>query len=341
MPQRATRHCRLLCILGLTVSSCGLAWTQVSIGFPPSHKLVVLSVPDKASALQLDIRQLKLETNTLQADAGGSEIVADDASWQLTATARSAVKAQDTKMLRAQEQNKLPAGATQVSVSELGSLTALEYFVEAIKGRNVHQKHVMVFLVGGDLSFSVHISKLAYYPDDERFFSAFLGSLKIIENFQPDSRTRFGYGNAFYHQKDWSGAIQQYEKTLDLERERRALPQKEWRVLVDNLGMAYAASGDLPKAKQMFEFGITQDPEYPMFHYHLACAEAGASDLDGALLDLTAAFRYHRNSAAAEALPDPARDSSFEKYLNDPRFRTLAQQLCPSSHQTQSGFLCD
>ena len=173
-------------------------------------------------------------------------------------------------MLRAQEQSQLPAGATQLSVSERGSLAALEYFVEAIKGRNVHQKHVIGFLVSGDQSFIVHISKLAYYPDDDRFFNAFLDSIKIIENFQPDSRTRFGYGNAFYLQKNWPRAIQQYEKALDLERDRKALPQAQWRVLVDNLGMAYGRSGDLPKATQMFEFGITQDPEYPMFHYNLA-----------------------------------------------------------------------
>jgi len=317
---------------------------QVSIGFPPSHKVVVVSVPDKPAALQVDIRQLTLQENTLRPDGAGARVLASDASWSFSASAYPAEKATSAQALREQEWGGLrqaPYKAEQVKSSERGPLALLEYFVETFKGRNLQQKNVVAYLVSGSQAFEVHISKVGYSPEDETFFTAFLDAIKIIDNFQPGSFDRFRYGSYFYLQKDWAKAIPQYEKALDLERGRKALPEAEWRVLVDNLGMAYGISGDLQKAKRLFEFGITQDPEYPMFHYNLACADAELNDLDDALQDLQAAFRYSANSIPGEGMPDPSKDSSFEKYRSDPRFRTLAQQLCPSSRETPSGFICE
>jgi tetratricopeptide (TPR) repeat protein len=324
--------------------SCAPAQQQVSIGFPPSHKLIVLSVPDKPVALQIDLRQLSLQENTLRPDGAGARLLAHDASWTLSAFAYPVESVLTAQALREQEWGglrKAPVKAMQVKTSERGATALLEYFVESFQGKNIQQKNVVAYRVSGNQGFEVHISKVGYSPDDDVFFNAFLDAIKLLENFQPDSRDRFRYGSFFYLQKNWPRAIEQYEKALDLERTKKALPQAEWRVLVDNLGMAYGISGDLQRAKRMFEFGITQDPEYPMFHYNLACSDAELNDLDNALQDLRAAFRYRANSIPGEGMPDPAKDSSFEKYMNDPRFKAEAQQLCPSSRETASGFICE
>jgi len=334
----------LLAALCLAAPHYAGAQQQVSIGFPPSHKLIVLSVPDKPAALQVDLRQLSLQDNTLRPEGNGARLLAHDASWTLSAFAYPADKTLSAQALREQEWGglrKAPVKATQVKTSERGPMALLEYFVESFRGESIQQKNVVAYLVSGDQWFDVHISKVGYSPDDDVFFNSFLDGIKVIPNFQPGSADRFRYGSFFYLQKKWPAAIEQYEKALDLERTKKELPQAEWRVLVDNLGMAYGMSGELQKAKRMFEFGITQDPEYPMFHYNLACSDAELNNLDDALQDLKAAFRYRAHSIPGEGMPDPAKDSSFEKYVNDPRFKAVVEQLCPSSHQTPSGFLCD
>src|SRR5580658_10524064 len=49
------------------------------------------------------------------------------------------------------------------------------------------------------------------------------------------------------------------------------LDHTTWRVLVDNLGMAYGITGDLSHAEDTFNYGRSKDPAYPMFYYNLAC----------------------------------------------------------------------
>jgi len=335
---------RLLLVLCLVLPGYAPAQQQVSIGFPPSHRVVVLSVPDKPVALQVDLRQLSVQENTLRPDGAAARLLAHDASWTLSAFVDPASKTLDASGLREYDWGGLRKGpfkAEEVKTSERGSTALLEYMVDSFQGKNLHQKNVFAYMVSGDQWFSVHISKVGYSADDDVFFNSFLDGVKLLENFQPDSKTRFRYGSLFYLQQKWPLAIAQYERALDLERAKKELPQSEWRVLVDNLGMAYGISGQLEKARRLFEFGITQDPEYPMFHYNLACSDAEMNNLDDALQDLKAAFRYRANSIPGEGMPDPAKDSSFEKYVNDSRFKAVAQQLCPSSHETASGSICD
>ena len=78
-------------------------------------------------------------------------------------------------------------------------------------------------------------------------------------------------GSALYLRGDYKKAIGPYQKALDLEKQKRTLEQNLWRVLVDNLGMSYGISGNLKIAKETFEYGISEDPEYPMFYYNMAC----------------------------------------------------------------------
>ena len=41
------------------------------------------------------------------------------------------------------------------------------------------------------------------------------------------------------------------------------MSQNYWRVLVDNLGMAYGITGDLQHAEVTLNYGVSQDPSYP------------------------------------------------------------------------------
>lgn len=46
------------------------------------------------------------------------------------------------------------------------------------------------------------------------------------------------------------------------------------RVMRDQAGMSYGISGDLAKARSIFEKGTAEDPDYPLYYDNLACADA-------------------------------------------------------------------
>ena len=295
--------------------------------------------------MQMDILHLKVEKNGLTPGGSSRKLFASGGSWVLSANISPATSHLDAAGLREYAWSQLSKGpfkAGQVRTYELGEVTILEYLIETFKGQNVHQKNVFAYMVSGDQWFDVHISKVLYDPGDDKFLNSMLSSIKLIEHYQPDTRVEFDNGSSFYSERNWDRASQHYEKALEIERrqKKRALSPNEWRVLVDNLGMAYRMAHDLERAKSTFQFGITQDPAYPMFHYNLACTYAEMNDLDNALVDLKSAFAYRKNGIPGEAIPDPSKDSSFGRFLGDARFANLARQVCPESGKTATGFAC-
>jgi tetratricopeptide (TPR) repeat protein len=145
-----------------------------------------------------------------------------------------------------------------------------------------------------------------------------------------DEKTALAYleqGSAFYLKHDYKRAIPPYQKALDLEKEHPALDETLWKVLVDNLGMSYGISGNLKKAKEIFEYGISKDADYPMFYYNMACTYGEMKDMDKAIEYLKLAFARKENMIAGEEMPDPATDSSFERFMNNQKFLAALKEI--------------
>lgn len=136
----------------------------------------------------------------------------------------------------------------------------------------------------------------------------------------PETRSLMEEGSRAYLVHDFKRAIPPYQKALDREKANRTLGENLWRVLVDNLGMSYGISGDLPRAKATFEYGISKDPKYPMFHYNMACTFAEMNDVDKAIQYLQQAFQYKQNMIKGERFPDPWMDDSFQRFMNNDKF---------------------
>jgi tetratricopeptide (TPR) repeat protein len=143
----------------------------------------------------------------------------------------------------------------------------------------------------------------------------------------PETLQLMQQGSAFYLQHDFKRAIPPYQRALDLEKQNRTLNQTLWRVLIDNLGMSYGVSGNLKKAKETFEYGLSKDPKYPMFHYNMACTYAEMNDPDKAIDYLKQAFAYKENMIKGERMPDPWTDSSFERFMNNDKFVQALRDL--------------
>jgi tetratricopeptide (TPR) repeat protein len=134
-------------------------------------------------------------------------------------------------------------------------------------------------------------------------------------------------GSRFFLEQDYKHAIGPYQKALDLEKKTRTLDEALWRVLVDNLGMAYGISGDLKRARETFEYGLEKDPKYPMFHYNMACTYAEMNDVDKTILYLQQAFQYKANMIKGERFPDPWTDDSFQRFMNNDKFVNALKEL--------------
>jgi tetratricopeptide (TPR) repeat protein len=135
-----------------------------------------------------------------------------------------------------------------------------------------------------------------------------------------DSAYFFGKGSQLYLKQDYPAAAELYEKALDLEKRKRTLSKDYFRVLVDNLGMAYGLTGKWRPAKATFDYGVTQEPEYPMFHYNLACVHGEMSNMNDALAELRLFYKYKKNMIAGEDLPDPLKDDSFRFFVDNQTF---------------------
>ena len=143
----------------------------------------------------------------------------------------------------------------------------------------------------------------------------------------PETLKYMQQGSVFYLQRDFKKAIPPYQKAVNLEKEKPTLDKTLWRVLVDNLGMAYGISGDLKKAKEIFEYGLSKDPKYPMFHYNMACTYGEMNDPDKAIVYLKQAFEYKENMIKGEQMPDPSTDSSFQRFMNNDKFVKALKEL--------------
>lgn len=143
----------------------------------------------------------------------------------------------------------------------------------------------------------------------------------------PETRNLMEQGSRFFLDRDYKQAIPPYQKALNREKANRTLSEALWRVLVDNLGMAYGISGDLPKAKAMFEYGLSKDPKYPMFHYLMACTYAEMNDVDKTIAYLKQAFEYRKNMTKGEQFPDPWTDDSFQRFMKDEKFVNALKEM--------------
>jgi tetratricopeptide (TPR) repeat protein len=132
--------------------------------------------------------------------------------------------------------------------------------------------------------------------------------------------TLVAQGSQFYLARNYKEAIGPYQQALDLEKQKSTLSPAIFRALVENLGVSYGLTGDRKRAQETFEYGVSRDFTYPMFHYNLACTFAEKDDLDHALAELGLAYKYKQNMIAGEEFPDPRTDDSFQRYLKNPRF---------------------
>ena len=138
-------------------------------------------------------------------------------------------------------------------------------------------------------------------------------------------------GVAFYDAKHFKEAIPLLQKALDLEKSNRTMERDLWIVLIDYLSLAYGVTGDIKHSQEVADYGIKQEPTYPMFYYMKACGFGEMDDEAGSIEYLRLAFKYKENTLGdergKEGIPDPATDDSFQRLMKKESFRKALTEM--------------
>ena len=222
-------------------------------------------------------------------------------------------------------QNSIPKD--QIRMSDTGDKAILEYTVLEAMGVKVQQKNMNVYLAQDGYWMDVHISKALFKPGDEKLFQDIVKGIRIHKNYVPSTMDLLGFAAIHYLRREYAKAAPFYEKALEQEKKKPTVDRKTWKYLVDQLGMSYGMSGNQEKAKEIYEWAIKDEPEYPNFYYNLACFHAETGNKEEALRILKIAFQYKQNVLPGEEMPDPRKDSSFSNYMTDPAFAAELEKL--------------
>jgi tetratricopeptide (TPR) repeat protein len=178
----------------------------------------------------------------------------------------------------------------------------------------------------GDLEF---YSSSPISDEDANLKDAFL-SYRLDSDYTPQFSDVTLYAQILFGKRDYGAAAPMFEKALTMVPSdgapfRSAVVAR--RVIRDQAGMSYGISGDLAKARSIFEAGTAKDPEYPMYYYNLACADAGEDKLADAKVHLQKAFDRKANVNPGEAMPVPTEDDSFLSYKGNKEFWAFLERL--------------
>jgi hypothetical protein len=313
---------------------------------PSSHR-AQMAIPNVKGVLEFDVGPTPFETRVrpdgkeVQLQAfGRSDKLGISAFLQRVTFPASPEKCRDEWWSGTKNAVKMQREDLQETVVKDG-IARVEFIVPEFRGVKVQQKDMHAYLGSGNLCAEIHLSKAGFNPEDSKLFEDVLASVKLspdvsfpeaqapnpAQSHDHDSSYYFGLGSKFYLQQNYSKAAESYEKSLDMEKQKRTLSKDYFRVLVDNLGMSYGIGGKLPQAKATFEYGLTQDPEYPMFFYNLACTYGEMDKMNDALSQLRQAYKYKANSISGETVPDPLKDDSFRYFVGKEEFVTAVHEM--------------
>jgi tetratricopeptide (TPR) repeat protein len=174
----------------------------------------------------------------------------------------------------------------------------------------------------------MHVSSATDKPMPIDQLQALLPKFQFQPDYEPRSSDYAKLGALLYRAaKDYTSAAVYYQRAWD------TLPPDDpqhamlFRYLTDQLAMSYGMSGDLAKSRAVNQAAIARDPEYPLYYYTLACADAEEGNAAAARTHLQQAFDRRANTLPGEKMPDPTHDDSIVKLKHDKAFWQFVQTL--------------
>jgi tetratricopeptide (TPR) repeat protein len=294
-----------------------------------------LYAPEKAWSLDIDLQDFVISENTMSKDLLSRDLMANHPGNHLAVSASlapadntaTAVELRDQTLARLRRM-ELPFSELKTYEKDHRAYLAYKIRVKTeLLATPLVRRDVYVFFTHDATSIQVRIAKSIYAEDDEPLFERILSSLKINSTFQPSTPDVITIGQTLFRQENYRKAIIWLQRVLDREKLQSTLPQAQQLALLDLLGLAHHLGGDRPRAREIFNEGLAQNPDYPLFYYHLARIYGEEGALDAALKNLRLTLLHRAQLPPGEKLPNPAIDSAFKAFVRDPRFEKLAGEF--------------
>lgn len=299
-------------------------------------------LPGKNWALELDGTGFTAKSNEIQAD-GRRYFLAENAKTRVIVSvyleaAKAPPRPGECKhSLEEKEKHNASLaadGLKSLGYRQSGEMQILEFTLPEADGVPTNQKNTFGCLIKDDVFVDIHISKVFFKAADQPLFDALLQSIHFVpweatEAIVPtgNSLKLFQEGSRYFLAHQYREAILPYRKAFEIEKNTPTLDKNLWRVLVDNLGMAYGIAHDLTSARETLTYGVSKDPDYPLFYYNLACVAAEKGDLPDTENYMKLAFERRENRIPGETFPDARVDDSFQKLLLQKEFRQFLASL--------------
>lgn len=178
----------------------------------------------------------------------------------------------------------------------------------------------------GDLEFYASEPISAADADLKAIFS----SLRLDPAYTPGFPDVLYYAQILYQNEQYKPAAALLEQALALVPDNGApfgSARIAKRVVTDQAATSYGMIGDFGAARSILREAIAADPDYPLYYYNLACADAGEKKLTEALRHLREAFARKADLNPQETMPDPTRDESFLPYRSNGVFWAAVEKL--------------
>lgn len=299
-------------------------------------------LPGRSWALELDGNGFATRANEIQPD-GRRYFLAENTKTRVVVSVyleASKAPVQPGECKRSLEgklkhNSSLASGSLKgIAHRESGEMQILEFTLPELDGVPTNQKNIFGCLIKGDVFVDIHISKVFFKAADQPIFDALLQSFHFVPKEASDapvvtgnSMQLFQEGSRYFLAHQYREAIAPYRKAFEIEKSTPTLDKNLWRVLIDNLSMSYGITNDLTSAREALTYGVSKDPDYPLFYYNLACVTAEKGDLPDTENYLKLAFERRDNLIPGETFPDARVDDSFQKLLLQKEFRQFLNSL--------------
>jgi tetratricopeptide (TPR) repeat protein len=299
-------------------------------------------LPGKPWALELDGTGFTTRANELQPDGRRYFLAENTKSRVVVSVFLEASKAparpgecQHSLEEKAKRNSALASGSLKgVTYRESGEMQILDFTLPELDGAPTNQKNIFGCLIKDGVFVDIHISKVFFKAADQPVFDALLQSFHFVpkeSSSEPvvtgNSMQLFKEGSRYFIAHQYREAIAPYQKAFEIEKSTPTLNKNFWRVLIDNLSISYGIAGDLSSARDTLTYGVSKDPDYPLFYYNLACVTAEKGDLPDTENYLKLAFERRGNLIPGETFPDARVDDSFQKLLLQKEFRQFLASL--------------
>ena len=231
-------------------------------------------------------------------------------------------------------QQSLGERISNLQESFTGGFTREEYTVGGTGTTASH--HLVAYLGSRNLCTEVHLTKEGFTPADQKSFEQILSSVRLLPDetgvtasgqAQASSSALMAQGDEMRAQTNYGTAAKSYQRAFDQERANRTFDNDMFLDLISKLGFANRMNGQLAKAKETLDYGLSQNADYPIFHYDMACTYAQMGKMDESLGELKAAYQHSAKVAPVQLPNHPEEDACFAKWANDPRFMDVIQKL--------------